>query len=138
MHGAPDTDPAPERRDTETMTRAWAQRIGIALYSLPFLAVIGLSLFFVWAGNAEMIVASAALLPAVMYFFGVRWCRYVVGVFSVMSLLVCSTVPFIRGSEGRYFWLIWSPIWLIFAFSSFISFIPVEPNRIERVEREAS
>ena len=113
------------------------QRMGIALYSLPFLAIIGVSLFFVWAGNAEMVVVSAALLPAVMYFFGVRWCRYVVGVFSVISLLVCSMVPFIRGSEGRYFWLIWSPIWLIFTFSSFVSFIPVGTSlKVEKAHDE--
>ncbi len=104
---------------------ARTRMIGIALYSLPFLAIIALSLFFAWAGNTEMIVAGVALLPAVMYFFGVRWCRYVVGVFSAISFLACSMIPIIRGSGGRYFWLIWSPIWLIFAFSAFISFIPV-------------
>jgi hypothetical protein len=100
------------------------RRIGIALYSLPFLVIIGVSLFFVWAGNAEMIVAGVALLPAAMFFFGVHWCRYIVGVFSAISFLACSMVPILRGSEGRYFWLIWSPIWFVFAFSAFISFIP--------------
>ena len=103
---------------------ARTRMIGIALYSLPFLVIIGVSLFFVWAGNTEMIVASIALLPAAMYFFGVRWCRYVVGAFSVISFLACSMIPIIRGSEGRYFWLIWSPIWLVFALSAFISLIP--------------
>lgn len=102
--------------------------IGIALYSLPFLAIIALSLFFVWAGDAEMIVAGVALLPAVLHFFGVRWCRYIVGVFSAISFLACSMIPIIRGSGGRYFWVIWSPIWLVFAFSSFISFLPVRPT----------
>ena len=99
--------------------------IGIALYMLPFLAIIASSLFFVWPGNVEMIVTGVALLPAVLHFFGLRWCRYVVGVFSAISFLACSMVPFLRGTEGRYFWLIWSPIWLLFAFSSFISFSPV-------------
>jgi hypothetical protein len=101
------------------------QKIGIALYSLPFLAVMALSLFFVWAGNLEMIVAGIALLPAVLYLFGVRWCRYVVGLFAAISFITCSAIPIIRGSDGRYFWLIWGPIWLVFAFSCFISFIPV-------------
>ena len=103
--------------------------IGVALYSLPFLAVIGLSLFIVWAGNTEMVVTGVALLPAVMYFLGVRWCRYVVGVFSALSFLVCSMIPITRGTEGRYFWLIWLPVWLVFAVSTFVSFIPAEPNR---------
>ena len=99
--------------------------VAIVLYSLPFLAILILSLFFVWAGNLEMIVAGVALLPAVMYCFGVRWCRYVIGVFAVIVFLACSTIPFVRGTEGRYFWLIWMPIWLIFAFASSISFVPV-------------
>jgi hypothetical protein len=102
-----------------------AHILGIALYSLPFLAIIGTSLFFVSAGNAEIIVAGVALLPAVLYFFGLRWCRYVVGTFSAMGFLACSMIPIMRGTDGRYFWLIWSPIWLLFAFSTFISFIPV-------------
>jgi hypothetical protein len=101
------------------------QTVGIALYSLPFLAVITFSVFFVWAGNLEMIIAGVALLPAVLHFFGVRWSRYIVGVFSAISFLVCSMIPFVRGTYGKYFWLIWSPIWLLFAFSSFISFVPV-------------
>jgi hypothetical protein len=103
---------------------ARTRQIVLALYSLPFLVIMGVSLFFVWAGNTEMIVAGVALLPAAMCFFGVRWCRYVVGVFSAISFLACSMVPILRGSEGRYFWLIWSPIWLVFALSAFISFIP--------------
>src|SRR5687767_6284135 len=99
--------------------------IGVALYAVPFLAIVPLSLFVIWAGTAEMIVVGVGLLPAVLYFFGVRWCRYVVGAFSVISFLACSMVPIFRGSEGRYFWLIWTPIWLLFALSAFISFIPV-------------
>jgi hypothetical protein len=101
------------------------QSIGVALYSLPFLAVIIFSLLFAWAGNVEMIVAGAALLPAVLYFFRVRWSRYVVGVFAAIGFLTCSMIPVARGTAGRYFWLIWSPIWLLFAFSCFVSFVPV-------------
>ena len=92
---------------------ARTQSIGIALYSLPFLAVIIFSLLFVWAGNVEMIVAGVALLPAVLYFFRVRWSRYVVGIFSAIGFLACSIIPITRGTAGRYFWLIWCPIWLL-------------------------
>ena len=102
-------------------------KIGIALYALPFLAVIALSLFFVWAGNLEMIVAGVALLPAILYFFGVGWCRYIVGVFSAVCVLAGAlrAIPALTMDQGRYFWLIWSPIWLVFAFASFVLFIPV-------------
>src|SRR6185503_8345729 len=99
--------------------------IGIVLYSLPFLAIVAMSLVFVWAGNLEMIVAGVALLPAIMYFFGVHWCRYLVGVFAAITFLTCSMIPIIRGDAGRYFWLIWTPIWLMFAFSALILFMPV-------------
>ena len=101
--------------------------IGIVLYSLPFLAVIVLSLFFVWAGNLEMIVTGVALLPAVLYFFGVRWCRYVVGVVAAIAFLAASlrAIPALSMDPGRYFWLIWSPIWFVFGFAAFISFVPV-------------
>jgi hypothetical protein len=104
------------------------QRIGIALYTLPFLAVIALSAFFVWAGAWEMIVTGVALLPAVLYFFGVRWCRYVVGVFSVICVLAAAlrAIPALTTNQGRYFWLIWTPICLVFAFAALVSFIPVQ------------
>src|SRR5688500_14639830 len=100
------------------------QTMGIVLYSLPFLAIIGISLFFVWAGDSEMILAGVALLPAVLFFCGVRWCRFVVGVFSLIAVLACSMIPMVRGTEGKYFWLVWSPVWLVFAVSSITSFIP--------------
>jgi hypothetical protein len=117
---------------------ARTQSIGIALYSLPFLAVIIFSLLFVWAGNVEMIVAGVALVPAVLYFFRVRWGRYIVGVISVFAFLICSIVPMTRGSAGKYFWLIWCPIWLLFAFSSFVSFSPVrQPHPIPPDRRTA-
>lgn len=107
---------------------ARTHQIGVVLYSLPFLAVIAFSVFFVWAGNLEMVVAAVALLPAILYFFGVRWCRYIVGVFSALCFVAASlrAVPALTMDQGRYFWLIWSPIWLIFAFSSFVSFIPAQ------------
>jgi hypothetical protein len=114
------------------------QSIGIALYSLPFVAVIIFSLFFVWAGDVEMLVAGVALLPAVLYFFRVRWSRYVVGVFSALGFLTCSMIPVVRGTARRYFWLIWCPIWLLFAFSCFVSFIPVQqtpPSDAQEIER---
>ena len=103
------------------------QTIGMALYTLPFLAVIAVSVFFVWAGTLEMIVTGVALLPAVLYFSGVRWCRYVVGVFSVICVLAASlrAIPALTADQGKYFWVIWSPIWLVFAFSALVAFTPV-------------
>lgn len=101
--------------------------IGIVLYSLPFLAVIVFSLVFAWAGNLEMIVTGIALLPAVLYFCGFRWCRYVVGVFSGIIVIagVLRAIPALTMNQGRYFWVIWSAIWLPFAFSTFVLFVPV-------------
>jgi len=110
-------------------TRTHALAVG--LYSLPFLAVLLFSLLFTWAGNLEMIIAGAALLPAVLYFLGLRWCRYVVGVVAALSFLLSSTIPMTRGTEGRYFWLIWSPIWLVFGFAALVSFIPVRRDVTE-------
>src|SRR5688500_4960109 len=104
---------------------ARTQSIGIALSSLPFLAVIIFSLLFVSAGNVEMIIAVVAIVPAVLYFFRVRWSRYIVGVISVFPFLICSIVPMTRGSAGKYCWLIWCPLWLLFAFSCFVCFVPV-------------
>jgi hypothetical protein len=111
--------------------------IGIALYSLPFLAIIVLSLFFVWAGNLEMVLTGVALLPAALYLFGVRWCRYVVGVFSAIFFLASSlrAIPALTMDPGRYFWFIWSPIWLLFAFSTFVSFVPVRQTPHDAANR---
>jgi hypothetical protein len=106
---------------------ARTQQIGIALYALPFLAILAFSLFVMSVGVGEIVVIGVALLPAVLYFLGVRWCRYVVGVIAAMGFLACSwkAIQALTVDQGRYFWVIWSPIWLVFAFSSFISFIPV-------------
>jgi hypothetical protein len=103
------------------------QKIGIALYTLPFLAILAFSLFVMSAGVVEIVVTGVALLPAVLYFLGVRWCRYVVGVIAALGFLACSwrAIPALTMDQGRYFWVIWSPIWLVFAFSSFVLFIPV-------------
>jgi hypothetical protein len=101
-----------------------AHGIGAVLYSLPFLVVIGISVFVVWAGDAEMIAAGVALLPVVLYFAGARKCRYVIGVFSAISFVIASMIPFVRSTEGRYFWAIWTPIWVVFALSTFLSFVP--------------
>ena len=65
---------------------ARTHKIGIALYSLPFLAILAFSLFVMSAGNVELVVTGVALLPAVLYFLGVRWCRYVVGVIAAIRL----------------------------------------------------
>jgi hypothetical protein len=105
--------------------------IAVAFYSLPFLAVLLFSVLFTWAGNLEMIIAGVALSPAVLYFFGLRWCRYVVGVIAAMSFVLCSMIPMIRGTEGRYFWLIWLPIWLVFGFAALVSFVPVRQDVAE-------
>ena len=104
--------------------------IGALLYSLPFLAVIVLSLFFVWAGNVEMIVTGVALFPPLLHLFGIRWARYLVGVIAAISFLLCSMVPIVRGSEGGYFWVIWLPIWLVFGFSAFVSFLPIQQKQM--------
>ena len=104
---------------------ARAYAITMLVYALPFLGILVFSAVSMWAGDLEMILAGAALLPAVLYSCGVRWCRYVIGVFATISFLACSAVPFIRGSEGRYFWVIWLPIWLLFGFSALMSFVPV-------------
>ena len=76
--------------------------IAMVLYSLPFLAVFAFSLFFVWAGTLEMIVAAAALVPAVLHVLGVRWCRYVVGVIAAMAFVVCClrAIPALRSLPG--------------------------------------
>jgi hypothetical protein len=103
--------------------------IAVAFYSLPFLAVLIFSMLFAWAGNMEMIVAGTALLPVVLYLIGLRWCRYIVGGLAAISFLLSTTIPMIRGTEGKYFWLIWSPIWLTFGFAALVSFIPPRETR---------
>jgi hypothetical protein len=67
----------------------------------------------------------------IAYFFSVQWCRYVVGTVAALSFLLCSIVPMIRGTEGRYFWLIWSPIWLVSGFAALVSFIPIRRDVAE-------
>ena len=112
---------------------AVTQRIAIALYSLPFLGIVVFSLFFVWAGSLETIVTGIALLPAVLYFFGLQWCRYLVGVFSALCVFaaIARAMPALTMNQGRYFWLIWSPLFFVFASSAIASFIPVRPKSVK-------
>jgi hypothetical protein len=104
-----------------------AHTIGTVLYTLPFLGTVVFSLCCMWAGNEEMIVTGVALAPAVLFLFGVRWCRYVVATFSAMSFLAISLIPFLRGTEGRYFWVIWAPIWLVAGFAT--SLLLIRPRQ---------
>lgn len=103
------------------------QQLGIALYALPFLAVIAISLFVVWAGTWEMVLTGLALAPAVLYFFGVGWCRFVVGAIAALGFVACClrAIPALTMNQGKYFWVIWSPIWLVFAFAAVVSLSPV-------------
>jgi hypothetical protein len=101
-----------------------AHVIGTLLYTVPFLGIFAVSLFYMWAGNAEMIAAGVALAFAVLFLFGVRWCRYVIATFSVITLIVISAIPFLRGTDGKYFWVIWGPVWLVAAFAAGLLLTP--------------
>jgi len=50
--------------------------IALVLYSLPFLAVIVVTLFFVWAGTLEMIVTimQRRFGPSLLFVFFVCFC----------------------------------------------------------------
>jgi hypothetical protein len=102
------------------------RRIAIGVYALPFLFRIALSLFRGRPGDLPMslVLAAVALTPAVLYFCGVRWCRYVVGVFSVIFLLLWLATPMTLHAIDRAgsFWFIWCIVLLVFSFSSIISF----------------
>ena len=109
--------------------------IGTVLYAVPFVGIFAVSLFYMWAGNAEMIAAGVALAPAVLFLFGVRWCRYVIATFSVITYLVISAIPFFRGTEGKYFWVIWGPFWLVAAFAAGL-LLPPGRQPLETESRE--
>jgi hypothetical protein len=108
-------------------------KIAIALYGLLFIGLIGVG--FIGAlfsddggdGPGLFLFAGLALLPAVLYFFRVRWCRYVVGVLSAIALLIWSVLPMALHAvdRGGRFWIVWPMVWLVFAFSSCISFVRV-------------
>ena len=102
-----------------------AHGIGALLFSLPFLVIIGIAVFVIWPGGAEMIMTAVALLPVVLYFAGFRRCRYVIGVLASLGFLFASMIPFVRSTEGRYFWPIWAAVWLVFGLSSILSFLPL-------------
>jgi hypothetical protein len=99
------------------------RRIAIAAYTLPFLVRLVLSL--VDGDLRDMLVLSAvALTPAILFFCGVLWCRYVVGAFSVIFLLLWLATPMAQHAIDRTvtFWLIWCVVLLVFIFSSVMSF----------------
>ncbi len=102
------------------------RRIAIGAYALPFLFRLALSLI---RGGSEdftehLILAAVALAPAILFFCGVRWCRYLVGVFSVIFLLLWLATPMAQHAIDRTvtFWLIWCAVLLVFIFSSVMSF----------------
>jgi len=99
------------------------RRIGIGAYALPLVYHIADSLIRNPRGGF-LILASVALLPAILYFFGVRWCRYVVGAFSVLFVLLWLAVPMAQHAidRTRTFWFIWCIVLLVFVFSSIMSF----------------
>ncbi|MBA4149835.1 MAG: hypothetical protein H0X66_17105 [Verrucomicrobia bacterium] len=102
------------------------RRIAMVAYTLPFLFHLALSLFRGRPGDLSMslILAAVALTPAILFFCGVRWCRYVVGAFSIIFLLLWLATPMAQHAIDRTvtFWLIWCAVLLVFILSSTMSF----------------
>ncbi|MFN5960702.1 MAG: hypothetical protein ACK5CW_04400 [Verrucomicrobiota bacterium] len=99
------------------------RRIAIGAYALPLVFHIADSLIRDPRG-CFLILASGALLPAILYFCGLRWCRYVVGAFSVLFVLLWLVVPMAQHEIDRTvtFWFIWFIVLSVFIFSSIMSF----------------
>src|SRR5215212_10204383 len=97
-------------------------RIAVALYMLPFLSRVVFSLVRGRPGDLRdmLILSFVTLTPAVLYFLGVRWCRYIVGAFSSVSALICIFLPMAQHSIDRTtrFWFLWCIVLLIFIVSS--------------------
>ena len=104
------------------------RRIAIGAYTLPFLFRVVLSLIHPRFGELRdmLILSAVALTPAVLFFCGVRWCRYVVGAFSVVFLLLWVATPMAQHAIDRTgsFWFVWCIVFLVFIFSSIMSFTP--------------
>jgi hypothetical protein len=111
-----------------------AHVIGTILYAVPFLGIFACSLFYMWAGNTEMMAAGVALAAAILFLCGVRWCRYVMAAFSVITFLVISAIPFLRGTEGKYFWVIWGPLWLVAGLAAGLLLKPARKDAGKRTD----
>jgi hypothetical protein len=97
--------------------------IAVAVYALPLVYHITDSLVKD-ARDGVLILASVALVPAVLYFCGIRWCRYVVGAFAVFFILLCLVIPMMQHSVDRTgpFWFLWCLVLSMFIFPSVMTF----------------
>ena len=99
------------------------RRIAIGAYALPLVYHVADGLIRDPRGGF-LVLASVALLPAILFFCGLRWCRYIVGVFSVLFVLLWLVLPMAQHAVDRTgtFWFVWCIVLLVFIFSSIMSF----------------
>ena len=99
------------------------RRIAIGAYALPLVYHISYSLIRDADGDF-LTLASVALFPAILYFCGLRRCRYVVGGFSVLFVLLLIAVPMAQHAIDRTgkFWFVWCVVLLAFVFAAAMSF----------------
>jgi len=106
-----------------------ARKIALIPYSLLFIPVIAIGVVTVRMTDRGddggfFAIAAAGLLPVILYWFGIQWCRYVVGTISAIILFVWPILAFHEPARGPEFWLISVLVWVAFAFSALISFTP--------------
>jgi len=102
------------------------RNIAIGAYALPFLFRFAYALIDGRPGDLILgaSLVGVAVWPVILHFCGVKWARYVVGIFSVIALLINLILPMAQHAIDRTatFWFIWSILLLVFSFSSFMSF----------------
>jgi hypothetical protein len=103
------------------------RRIAFGAYSLSLVFSM-IDCFGRDAPHAFLIFPSVVLLPAILYFLGIQWCRFVVGLFSIFLFLFWIVSPLAQHAIDRTgkFWLTWSIVLSIFVFSAVMSFVPRE------------
>lgn len=106
------------------------RRAALITYVIPFLWIfILLSFDSFMVGLAFF---SIFLAPALLYFFGVPGCRYVMGSIAAFSAALWLITPLFQHAIDRTlrFWTLWSVLLLLFIFASILCLRPPKRRRM--------
>jgi len=102
------------------------RRLAFVLFTVPFLLRAAVSM--VWGrpndGFMVLIMLGIFVGPVILYFAGLRWCRYLIGLLSLPGGFFGLLVPMVMHAHERtvLFWLLWIVVLTILMFTALMAF----------------
>jgi len=100
------------------------RRLAFVLFTVPFLLRAADFMVKGLPGYSDKVpILLGIVVPVILYFMGQRWCRYIVGILSLLGCFVCLIMPFsLHGRPTPSFWLLTVTFFLVFIFTAQTAF----------------